>query len=199
MRPGLEPLDRRWHLARDAHEIELTEFEYAAMRFYAAFQRWNEAAVRAAGCAPLTFTEASMLHVIRMQERPKSMSLIANLLNRDDVANLQYGLRKLRSLELIRATGGTNRRNYEYEVTPAGRELTDRIATIATDLVFASTRALADVERKLVASADLMRLMTGIFDEAARVAGTFSPAAPIAARPRRAAPRGGRRPARSPT
>jgi predicted MarR family transcription regulator len=178
-RPGLAPLNRRWHLARDTHEIELTEFEYAAIRFYAAFQRWNEAAVCAAGSAALTFTEASMLHVIRMQERPKSISLIANLLNRDDIPNLQYGLRKLRTLELIRTTGAANRKNYAYEVTPRGRALTDRIAEIATELVFSSTRALADVEPKLVASADLLRLMTGIFDEAARIAGTFTPADPL--------------------
>lgn len=180
-RPGLAPLDRRWHLARDTHEIELTEFEYAAIRFYAAFQRWNEAAVCAAGGAPLTFTEASMLHVIRMQERPKSISLIGNLLNRDDIANLQYGLRKLRTLELIRTTGAANRKNYEYEVTARGRALTDRVAAIATELVFSSTRALADVEPKLVASADLLRLMTGIFDEAARIAGTFTSAGPLPA------------------
>ena len=124
------------------------------------------------------------VRIDRKRKLPVTTLLFALGYTRDDVANLQYGLRKLRALELIRTTGGTNRRNYEYEVTPAGRELTDRIATIATDLVFASTRALADVERKLVASADLMRLMTGIFDEAARVAGTFSPASPIPTRPR---------------
>jgi predicted MarR family transcription regulator len=178
-RPGLAPLNRRWHLARDPHEIELTEFEYAAIRFYAAFQRWNEAAVQAAGGGPLTFTEASMLHVIRMQERPKSISLIANLLNRDDLSNLQYGLRKLRSLDLIRTTGAASRKDYAYEVTARGRSLTDRIAAIATELVFSSTRSLANVEPKLVASADLLRLMTGIFDEAARIAGTFTAAAPL--------------------
>jgi predicted MarR family transcription regulator len=188
-RPGLAPLNRRWHLARDAHEVELTEFEYAAIRFYAAFQRWNEAAVQAAGGAALTFTEASMLHVVRMQERPKSISLIATLLNRDDLSNLQYGLRKLRSHDLIRPTGGTSRKGFAYEVTPRGRALTDRIAAIATELVFSSTRAIADVEPKLVASADLLRLMTGIFDEAARIAGTFTAAAPLAP----AAPRTPRR------
>ncbi len=167
-------MDRRWHLAHDSHEIELTEFKYAAMRMNAAFQRWNEAAMLAAGGEALTFTEANMLHVIRMQERPKSISVIANLLNRDDVSNLQYGLRKLRSLGLIKPTGTAHRKNFEYEVTAKGRELTDHFAEIAAELVYSSTRAVSDVEEKLIAAADLLRLMTGILDEAARVAMTFS-------------------------
>ncbi len=173
-RPGLAPINRRWHLAHDVHEIEVTEFKYAAMRMNAAFQRWNEAAMLAAGGEPLTFTEANMLHVIRMQERPKSISVIANLLNRDDVPNLQYGLRKLRSLGLIRPTSTAHRKNFEYEVTAKGRALTDRFAEIATELVYSSTRSVSNMEDKLVAAADLLRLMTGILDEAARVAGTFT-------------------------
>jgi predicted MarR family transcription regulator len=172
-RSGLDRLNRRWHLAHDTHEIELTEFEYAAIRMNAAFERWNVAAIRAAGGEPLTFTEASILHVIRMQERPKSISLIANLLNRDDIPNLQYGLRKLRSLELIRPTGARSRKTYEYEVTPRGRELTERVGEIAESLLFSSTRELGDVEGKLRAAANLLRIMTGILDESARVAGTF--------------------------
>jgi len=173
-RPGLAPLNRRWHLAHDTHEIEVTEFKYAAMRMNAAFQRWNEAAMLAAGGEPLTFTEANMLHVIRMQERPKGISVIANMLNRDDISNLQYGLRKLRSLGLIRPTGTAHRKNFEYEVTAKGRALTDRFAEIAAELVYAPTRAISNIEEKVIASADLLRLMTGILDEAARVAGTFT-------------------------
>lgn len=173
-RPGLARLNRRWHLAHDAHEIEVTEFKYAAMRMNAAFQRWNEAAMLAAGGEALTFTEANMLHVIRMQERPKGISVIANLLNRDDVPNLQYGLRKLRSLGLIRPTGTAHRKNFEYEVTPKGRAVTDRFAEIAAELVYTPTRTVSKIEEKVIAAADLLRLMTGILDEAARVAVTFA-------------------------
>lgn len=174
--PGLGSLNRTWHLAHDQHEIELTEFEYAALRMNAAFQRWNEAAIRAAGEPSLTYSEASILHVIRMQDRPKRISVIANLLNRDDIGNLQYSLRKLRSADLIRPAGSRSRKNFEYEVTALGRDLTDRVAEIAGQLIFASTRELAGVNDKLVAAAGLLRLMTGILDEAARVAATFAPA-----------------------
>lgn len=174
--PGLGSLNRTWHLAHDQHEIELTEFEYAALRMNAAFQRWNEAAIRAAGEPSLTYSEASILHVIRMQDRPKRISVIANLLNRDDIGNLQYSLRKLRSADLIRPAGSRSRKNFEYEVTSLGRDLTDRVAEIAGQLIFASTRELAGVNDKLVAAAGLLRLMTGILDEAARVAATFAPA-----------------------
>lgn len=173
---GLASLNRTWHLAHDQHEIELTEFEYAALRMNAAFERWNEAAIRAAGEPSLTYSEASILHVIRMQDRPKRISVIANLLNRDDIGNLQYSLRKLRSVGLIRPTGSRSRKNFEYEVTARGRDLTDRVAEIAGQLIFASTRELVAANDKLVAAASLLRLMTGILDEAARVAATFAPA-----------------------
>jgi predicted MarR family transcription regulator len=190
--PGLGSLDRTWHLAHDQHEIELTEFEYAALRMNAAFQRWNEAAIRAAGEPSLTYSEASILHVIRMQDRPKRISVIANLLNRDDIGNLQYSLRKLRSADLIRPAGSRSRKNFEYEVTSLGRDLTDRVAEIAGQLIFASTRELAGVNDKLVAAAGLLRLMTGILDEAARVAATFAPAVGSArAKRRRRDTRGG--------
>jgi predicted MarR family transcription regulator len=184
-RPHLAHLERRWHLARDAHQVEVAEFKYAAMRMHAAFQRWNEAAMLAAAGESLAFTEVNMLHVIRMQDRPKSISVIANLLNRDDISNLQYGLRKLRSLGLIRPTGATHRKNFEYEVTPRGRELTDRFAEVAEELVYSATRSIADMDAKLVATADLLRLMTGILDEAARAAGTYTAARNPAPRPRK--------------
>lgn len=189
--PGLGSLNRTWHLAHDQHEIELTEFEYAALRMNAAFERWNEAAIRAAGEPSLTYSEASILHVIRMQERPKRISVIANLLNRDDIGNLQYSLRKLRSLGLIRPAGTRSRKNFEYEVTARGRDVTDRVAEIAGELIFASTRELASVNDKLAAAAGLLRLMTGILDEAARVAATFVPAMPVAAPKRRRKDPGG--------
>jgi predicted MarR family transcription regulator len=130
----------------------------------------------AAGDQQLTFTEVNMLHVIRMQERPKSISVIANLLNRDDTPNLQYGLRKLRSLGLIRPTGTAHRKSFAYEVTPKGRAVTNRFAEIAEELVYSTTRTVSDIEQKLIAAADLLRLMTGILDEAARVSGTFTAA-----------------------
>ena len=34
-------VDRRWHLAQEPLEIELTDFEYALMRAFESFGRWQ--------------------------------------------------------------------------------------------------------------------------------------------------------------
>ncbi len=166
-------LNRRWHLAQDEHEMELSDFEYAALRFAAAFNRWNETAARTVSGLQLTATELNLLHVVRMQDRPKGAALIAMLLNRDDHSNIQYALRKLRSLELIHTCAGTSRKGFDYAVTPKGRRLTDDHSHVARDIVYPATRAIEAVDERLVHAAQLLGLMTGIFDEAARVVATF--------------------------
>ena len=40
-------LDRRWHLAGTDHEIAVAELEYAMIRSYEAFGRWQTARVAA--------------------------------------------------------------------------------------------------------------------------------------------------------
>lgn len=166
-------LNRKWHLAQNQHEIELSEFEYAALRFMAAFNRWNETAALAASGEALTATELSLLHVIRMQDRPKSSAMVANLLNRDDHSNIQYGLRKLRKLDLITARKDPKRKGFEYEVTARGQRLTDDHGELAREIIYPATRSIDGSSEKLVAASDLLRMLTGVFDEGARLAATF--------------------------
>lgn len=167
-------LDRRWSLAHNEHEIELTELELAVLRLTAAFNRWNEAASFAAGGASLTASEVNLLHIIGMQDRPKNATTIASLLNRDDQANIQYGLRKLRKLDLIAPVPGRNRKSFDYGLTEHGRKLVADFSHLARDIVYSATSSIDQAIDRFVISADTLRILTGIFDESARVAQTYS-------------------------
>src|SRR5690606_24599273 len=93
---------RRWHLAKSLEELKLTEFEYGVIRFHEAFGRWAQSALSVTAGPDLSFPEQTILHVIRMQNRPKGAATIARLVNRDDIPNIQYSLRKLEAMKLIK-------------------------------------------------------------------------------------------------
>ncbi|WP_245464574.1 winged helix DNA-binding protein, partial [Mesorhizobium sp. M8A.F.Ca.ET.021.01.1.1] len=90
-----ELLDRGWHLARTPLEIDVTEVEYALMRSYEAFGHWQAECLATVIEFSASGPENALLHVIRMNDRPKSVRDLAQMTNRDDIPNIQYSLRKL--------------------------------------------------------------------------------------------------------
>ena len=103
---------RNWHLANDETEFKVTELEFAMMRVLEAFSRWVAAADEMVGLSELKHGEHVILHVIRMQNRPKSGATIARLLNRDDLPNIQYSLRKLENAGFIQKNKEAGTKNY---------------------------------------------------------------------------------------
>ena len=90
--PGL---DWHWHLAASAVEVDTTELEFALMRTFEGFGRWQSECLASVCELAATGPENALLHIIRMNERPKTIKDLARLTNRDDVPNIQYSLRKL--------------------------------------------------------------------------------------------------------
>ncbi|GEL19856.1 winged helix DNA-binding protein [Pseudonocardia asaccharolytica] len=166
---------RRWHMAQTPHEEALTAFEFTLLQVEEAFRRWCVQASRLVHGTDLSFNEIIVLHVIRMQERPKDTATIAKLVNRDDVANVQYNLRKLAGASLIEKgrLGSTT----VFEVTEKGREVTDRYAELRQSLLMSATRELVDIDTKLAMGTRFMKMMTGIYDGAARGTATINPTA----------------------
>lgn len=162
--------DRRWHLARTPHEINVTELEYALMRVGAAFSRWQAECLGAVSGISVTGDENAMLHVIRLNDRPKGLKEIARLTNRDDVPNLQYALRKFSKLGLIQRTGGKN--GAVYSVTDLGREVTERYARLRANLLIEYTDAISGFDDRMQAATQTLNLLSGIYEQAARVAAT---------------------------
>ena len=174
--PRVSDLDRHWHLARNDHEVALTELEYSLIRAAEAFQRWQSECLATASGKALSGADNVILHVIRMNDRPKSVTEIARLTNRDDISNIQYTIRKLSKAGLIeKMTSRRRRRGISYRVTTKGHEVTEFYTRLRVELLCKLTGAIKDVEAHLEAGSGVLDLMSGIYDQAARVAATHRP------------------------
>ncbi len=166
-----DTLDRRWHLARTPLEIEVTELEYALMRSFEAFGRWQAECLANVIDFAASGPENALLHIIRMNDRPKSIRDLAYMANREDIPNIQYSLRKLIKGGFI-TRSGTGRTGVSYEVTSLGREVTNRYADVRATLLVDAIRRVPELAQRLEDVAQTLELMTGIYAQAARAAAT---------------------------
>ncbi len=170
--PPVGSIYRKWHLGKTAHDALITEFEWAMLRFHEAFERWALQVTASCGFTDASFSEVTILHAVRMHGRPCTAALIARQLNRDDIPNLQYSLRKLVNHNYL-ARNSDSRKNYTFEVTELGRRLTDRYAEIRHAVLTEQTREIDSVDARLEDAVKLIGMLTGQYDEAMRKATTY--------------------------
>jgi predicted MarR family transcription regulator len=168
---GGETLDRRWHLAQTPAEVDTTELEFALMRTFESFGRWQAQCLASVFDLEASGPENALLHVIRMNDRRKSIKELARLMNRDDIPNIQYTLRKLIAAELVERSG-SGRSGVTYAVTAKGKEATDKYAQIRQMLLIAAIEAVPGFSQKLSDATRTLELLAGIYDQVARVAAT---------------------------
>lgn len=166
---------RGWHLGHTHHEAMTTEFEWSILRFQQAFERFCLQVGNICGLVELSFPELILLHVIGMQERPKTAALIARQLNSDAINNIQYSLRKLLNYKLIVKIKEGNGKIFTYDATKKGRALVNEYAQIRQMVLTEQTKSIEEIDRKLYETAKLISLLTGLYDEASRIAATYSP------------------------
>lgn len=164
-------LEHRWHLGDTPLEQRLAELEYALMRTTESFSRWQAECLASSGPVQASGPENALLHVIRMNDRPKSVKELARLTNREDVPNIQYGLRKLAKEGLIQREGAP-RTGVSYTVTEKGREVTDRYAEVRRALLVSLLERLEDAEHSFEEAARTLDLLCGIYDRASLTATT---------------------------
>ncbi len=163
-------LDKRWHLAENEYEIELTELEFSIMRAAAAFDRWRSDCMACCINASFSGADTAVLHVIRMHDRPKSISEIGRLLNRDDQSNLQYGIRKLVNAGVIEKSGNSDsKKGVTYVATELGCEVTDHFVEFRRELLISLTESVSS-EVHLSDASKILNLMAGIYDQASCIA-----------------------------
>lgn len=165
---------RAWHLARTPHEAATTEFEWSLLRFQQAWERWVTQLANVVGMGDLSYIEAVVMHVIRMQDRPKTAVQIARQLNRDDIPNVQYCLRKLEKMKLCRKVKQKTPKTFAYEVTETGRQLTDHYADLRRHVLTEQTMIIGQVDSKLREASKLINLLTGLYDQAGQVSATYN-------------------------
>lgn len=171
--PGLAAdLDNRWHLARSGREITVTELEFSLIRATSAFDRWQAECLAAVAHQQLGGTDNAILHVIRLKERPKTTTEIARLLNRDDVANLQYSIRKLQDAGLIERCRAGKRKGTSYRVTQRGKTITEEYAALRSNLLMNLIPSVERWDEQVQGAKRVLDLMRGIYDQAALVLAT---------------------------
>ena len=162
-----------WHLGRSQGDVLLTELELVMMRFQQAFERWVQHVTAQCGDPNLSFTENVLLHSVRLQNQPCTTQSIARLLNRDDIPNVQYSLRKLvKAGYLTHASAAA--KNNSFSLTERGRQLTDYYAEIRRAVLVAHTPNLEAMDQQIQAIIDQIGTLTGQYDEAMRKATTYS-------------------------
>lgn len=166
---------RSWHLAKTDFEYKTTEFEWSLIRFHEAFTRFVTAVGTVTVGADIKFSEHMILHVIRMQDRPKNAATIAHLMNRDDIPNIQYSLRKLESEGLIQKTRDGKGNQFTYSVTEVGEKVTDEYHEIKAHILIERLTELQKAPEKLETMGRFLSVLTGIYEEAARDSATITP------------------------
>ena len=163
-----------WHLASSPHEARLTEFEFALLRCNEAFEHFSVQVTQTIRELELAAPDVVILHIIRMHDRAKPLQTIARLVNRDDLQNIQYSVKKLIAVGLVDKT--KIGKSQHYSATAAGRELTDRFARLKGLLLADPSQAVAGIADKLGAATQLLTLMTGLYEEGARTSATYTTA-----------------------
>lgn len=166
---------RAWHLGTTHHEAVTTEFEWSILRFFQAFERYCMQIAHISGLADLSFSELILLHVIGLQDTPKTVGLLARQTNTDSVTNVQYSLRKLVAYELVVKIREGKSKVFTYDVTDKGRELINQYAHFRQWVLTEQTKSIESIDRKLSEAARLISMLSGVYDEAVRVSATYNP------------------------
>lgn len=159
---------RNWHLASNEVEYKVTEFEWSMLRCYEAFSRWITSASSVVIDGDIKSSEYVILQVIRMLDRPKNGATIARMINRDDIANVQYSLRKLETASLIKKVRQPGSKIHAYEVTDKGKVATDEFAKIRAELLVGNLKTLDKLEESIVSVTHFLSVVTGIYEEVSR-------------------------------
>lgn len=146
------------------YEAKLAEFEYAIWHMGAAFARWRRDCLGSVSDLNVSNTEASILHVVHMNGTRKGVTEISRLLHRDDLPNIQYGLKKLWQLGLIEKEGNS-RKNMTYCVSKTGEEIVEAYLEQRRKILLRLFKQVAPATDDLSDLIVQMHVMVGIYDQ----------------------------------
>ena len=166
-----------WHLAETEEEVKVSELEFVLWRVVYGFLRWQEDCTSHVTGITLTGDDIAALHIIRMKDRTKTVYEIAQLLNRSDIPNVQYSIKKLLKLGLIEKAQNPIKKAIGYQLTPLGITQTNAYTKARKELflnLFLKEINLEEAEKE---TALLMRLKN-IYEEASMLSASYTYTAP---------------------
>lgn len=159
---------KTWHLAQTEVEDKLSNFELLLWRLFYSFLRWQEDCQSCVSDDDVTAHEIALMHLIRIRERPKSLYEIARVMNRDDMPNLQYSLKKLLKLNIIKKSKKSAQKTIFYEIAERGIRITDKYSAIRRDILKKRLANFKDQDWEQIS--EVLAEYKSMYDEASRVA-----------------------------
>lgn len=155
------------HMSRSHEEAVVTNFEFTLQHSREAFRRWAIACNKRIGGGDLGQLDISVLHVVRFWDKPKSLSEIAQALDREEPSSVKYSVIKLRKLDLIEQVPGKIKRESAYQVTGQGLDLTERYATLRKEILISMMDAFPSLLEELTDVTDKLSTLAGMYEQAA--------------------------------
>jgi len=158
------------HLAASPHELVVTRFEQGLICAAAAFYRFYGSLLGREGREHnVSGQDNAILQQIMAASRPLAVTDVARFANRDDIANIQYSLKKLVRAGLIEKAGRTSARETSYVVTPLARKWTANFLALRRQLFTDPSAQILGFDEQLEKSANLLNLIAGFYDHGTRV------------------------------
>ena len=169
--PGTAPASGE---PRILDEALWAEFEYALWQLGSAFARWRRDCLGAVTDVALSGSEASILHAIHMNGTAKGLMEISRLLHRDDLPNLQYGLKKLSQLGLVEKRGNS-RRTTSYVCSARGAAIIEAFIAQRRASLLKMLAQVSNLPEGLEEMIMRMHLLVGIYDQSADMVRSHQP------------------------
>ncbi len=150
---------------------ELSEFEFGMIVAGHAFDRWMLRCMAAAGQGELNVTEVLVLHHVHHHGRGKKLADICFTLNYEDSHVVNYALKKLMNLELLRS----ERQGKEgfYTTSAKGAALVEQYKRVRDQCLVSDLGGSVADRELLTRLAQTLRSLSGLYDQAARSAGSL--------------------------
>jgi predicted MarR family transcription regulator len=167
---NLGPIVSSGHLASGALP-SLSEFEFGMTMLNHAFHRWMVRCMAAAGVPDLSPFDVLVLHNVNHRNKPKRLADICLVLNVEDTHIVNYSLKKLEKLRLIK--GGKAGKEKVVTITSAGQQACEKYRTVREELLVQSVLGTSVDAKKLSTFAAELRSLSGHYDQAARAAASL--------------------------
>lgn len=155
-------------MSLDAMSAALTRFELGLMRVYQAFSSWALELQKYVSGEQFTFQEVALLHCVRLRGGTTTIAEMMLFLHRQDLAAINYSLRKLEKHGLIRRARGPQRREVAYALTDHGRTITDAYGAMRHQVLVELCRQIVDMQRNATEAAAVIERLIGVYDQSAQ-------------------------------
>ena len=144
----------------------LTRLELGIIRAYGALSRWAVELHKHVGGQQMPYSDVALLHTIRMRGGSPTFPELLLFLNRMDISNVQYSLRKLEKLGLVTRTRGGTRRDTILSITDESEQLTEDFGAVRDEVLVHLCDTVEDFENAMNDAASALERLAGIYDQA---------------------------------